>query len=72
MTLEPATQITSLLHEWANGSQDARDRLVPKVYETLRHIARKRMSAERPNHTLSGTDLRHVKRKNAEVAPIRC
>jgi RNA polymerase sigma factor (TIGR02999 family) len=41
-----AAQITQLLHEWQNGSQDAFDRLVPVVYDELRAIAGRQLTRE--------------------------
>ena len=41
-----ADQITRLLHDWQNGSQDAFDRLVPIVYDELRAIASRQLSRE--------------------------
>ena len=44
-TADPA-QITGLLHEWQNGSQEAFDRLVPVVYNELRAIASRQLTRE--------------------------
>src|SRR6266550_3006346 len=41
-----AAQITGLLHEWQNGSQEAFDRLVPVVYNELRAIASRQLTRE--------------------------
>ncbi len=41
-----AAQITGLLHEWQNGSQEAFDRLVPLVYNELRAIASRQLTRE--------------------------
>jgi RNA polymerase sigma-70 factor, ECF subfamily len=35
------------------------DRLVPLIYEELRHLARRELSRESPGHTLSATGLVH-------------
>ncbi len=50
-------EITRLLAEWSNGSQEALDKLYPMVYEELRRIARRYMRRERPDHTLQTTAL---------------
>lgn len=53
----PADDVTRLLMDWSAGSEQARDRLLPLVYEELRRIARRQMTAERPGHTLQATAL---------------
>jgi|SRR5215469_9075514 len=56
----PSTQdVTGLLKEWANGDEAALGRLMPLIYDELRRIARRRMAAERPDHTLQTTALVH-------------
>jgi RNA polymerase sigma factor (TIGR02999 family) len=51
-----AAQITRLLHEWQDGSQEALDRLVPLVYGELHLLASRQLSREwrhdRPQTTL--------------------
>lgn len=49
--------ITRLLIDWSNGSQEALAQLLPLVYGELRRAARRSLRRERPNHTLSGTAL---------------
>lgn len=51
--------VTGLLIDWSNGDRGALDRLMPLVYEELRHIARRHLSAEDPAHTLQSTALVH-------------
>ena len=51
--------VTGLLVDWSNGDRGALDRLMPLVYEELRHIARRHLSAEDPSHTLQSTALVH-------------
>jgi len=51
------SDITGLLQEWQGGDRDALDRLAPLVYQELRRIARRYMSAESPGHTLQPTAL---------------
>jgi len=55
----PATSITVLVHEYANGDKAALDRLLPLVYSELRRIAQKHLWNERPGHTLQPTALVH-------------
>ena len=50
---------TELLLSLSNGNREAMNELVPLVYEELRAIARKRLSQERPDHTLNTTALVH-------------
>lgn len=51
--------ITALLQAHAAGDAGALDRLLPHVYEELRRIARARLRHERPDHTLSATEVVH-------------
>jgi RNA polymerase sigma factor (TIGR02999 family) len=53
------TEVTQILQQLADGDKHAADALLPHVYEQLRHIARRRMNAERPDHTLQATALVH-------------
>ncbi|MEZ5428338.1 MAG: sigma-70 family RNA polymerase sigma factor [Pyrinomonadaceae bacterium] len=54
-----ASEITQILNDWNNGEEDAKERLVPFVYEELKRQARILMSRERSNHTLQPTALVH-------------
>jgi RNA polymerase sigma factor (TIGR02999 family) len=52
--------VTRIIEELrAGGGDEARDRLVPVVYEDLRAIAKSAMRRERPDHSLQATDLVH-------------
>jgi RNA polymerase sigma factor (TIGR02999 family) len=51
--------ITTLLHAHASGDRSALDRLLPRVYDELRRMARGRIRRERPGHTLAATELVH-------------
>lgn len=55
----PPTEITTLLHSHAAGDATALDKLLPRVYDELRQIARGRLRHERDGHTLAPTDLVH-------------
>jgi RNA polymerase sigma-70 factor (ECF subfamily) len=44
-------EVTQLLIDWSNGSQDAVERLFPLVYEELRRLAHRYMRRERPGNT---------------------
>ena len=50
-------RIAQVLADWANRDPDARDRLVPIVYEELRRLAHHYMRNEREGHTLQTTAL---------------
>jgi RNA polymerase sigma factor (TIGR02999 family) len=52
-------ELTQLLIDWSNGSQDALEQLYPLVYEELRRLAHRYMSRERPGHTLQTTAVVH-------------
>lgn len=54
-----STEVTLLLRQAANGNQEAAARLVPLVYDELHRVARQRLRAERPDHTLQPTALVH-------------
>ena len=50
---------TDLLLELSEGRPGALDRLIPVVYDELRHIAHGQLRGERPGHTLTTTALVH-------------
>jgi RNA polymerase sigma factor (TIGR02999 family) len=56
MSLE---DVTGLLLAWRRGDSDANSKLVAVVYEDLRRVARRRLRAERPDHSLTPTALVH-------------
>ena len=51
--------ITTLLAQVGEGAAEARDALLPLIYDQLRELARRRMTAERRGHTLQATVLVH-------------
>jgi len=51
--------VTKLLVEWANGDEQAMERLTPLVYDELRQLAAGYLRRERPDHTLQPTALVH-------------
>lgn len=53
------TDVTRLLRSYAAGDRDAFAELLPLVNEQLRAIAGRRLSGERPDHTLDATALVH-------------
>src|SRR6185295_6179536 len=59
MNEKPKYEITQILQDWNDGNEEAKERLIPFVYEELKKQARILMSRERPNHTLQATALVH-------------
>lgn len=56
---ETPSEITQILQDWNNGEDDAKERLMPYVYDELKRQARILMSRERSDHTLQPTALVH-------------
>jgi RNA polymerase sigma factor (TIGR02999 family) len=56
MTRSPQ-DVTQLLVAWRNGDLQARDELMPLVYQELHRLAHQYMSRERPGHTLQTSAL---------------
>jgi len=52
-------EVTALLEEYNLGSSAALERLIISIYPDLRRMARRLMSGERMDHTLSPTALVH-------------
>jgi RNA polymerase sigma factor (TIGR02999 family) len=59
MSVSATHDVTRLLAEWAKGSQQALDELIPLVYRELRQLAAGYLRKERQNHTLQPTALVH-------------
>ncbi len=59
MNEKPPSEITQILQDWNDGDEDAKERLLPFVYDELKRQARFFMSRERANHTLQPTALVH-------------
>ncbi len=53
------TDITQLLIEWSNGSEEAKQKLIPIVYDELRGLASHYMQKNRRGNTLQTTALVH-------------
>ena len=51
--------VTGLLVAWGQGDRAADSRLMAVVYEDLRRVARRRLRAERADHSLAPTALVH-------------
>jgi RNA polymerase sigma factor (TIGR02999 family) len=54
-----AGEITLILQRMESGDRKAAERLLPLVYDELRHLAAARMARESPGHTLQPTALVH-------------
>jgi len=52
-----AASVTHLLVEWRQGNADARDRLLPLVYDQLHRLAARQLRRERPDHSVQPTAL---------------
>lgn len=61
MTLDsdPSIRINDLLAQWNDGDLEARDALMPLVYDELRRLAASYLRRERSDHTLQPTALVH-------------
>ena len=59
MDKRTSSEITKILQDWNNGREEAKEQLLPFVYEELKRQARRMMSRERVNHTLQPTVLVH-------------
>jgi RNA polymerase sigma factor (TIGR02999 family) len=59
MSAPPAGTISQLLQAWGRGDAQAREDLVPLVYQELRRRAATYLRRERPDHTLQPTSLVH-------------
>jgi RNA polymerase sigma factor (TIGR02999 family) len=55
----PAPEVTRLLERAGTGDRTAASELLPHVYAQLRRLAARKMSGERPGHTLQATALVH-------------
>jgi len=56
---DEVTEVTGLLRAWRDGDASADERLLERVYVTLRHIALGQLRGERAGHTLQPTALVH-------------
>lgn len=59
MSERQTSEITQILQDWSDGDKDAKEQLLPFVYDELKRQARSLMSAERSDHTLQPTALVH-------------
>jgi len=59
MSAVPAGTVSQLLRAWGHGDMQAREDLLPLVYQELRRRASAYLRRERPDHTLQPTALVH-------------
>src|SRR6266446_2009018 len=59
MCAASAGSVTKLLIKWGQGDPEARDALIPLVYDELRRVARNHLGHERPDHTFQSAALVH-------------
>ena len=59
MTTAPSQDVTELLRAWSRGEEEAREKLIPLIYNDLRQRARRQMGRERQGNTLQTTALIH-------------
>ena len=57
MAADSSTRINKLLADWGQGNEEAREALIPMVYNELRRQARRHLRGERPDHTLESAAL---------------
>lgn len=57
MSIPPQTQVTQLLQQWQEGSNEALETLMPLVYAELKRLAGSYLRRERPDHTLQSAAL---------------
>lgn len=57
--IPPAGVVTRMLEAWSRGNVQARDALIPVVYQELRRRAAAYLRREQSGHTLRPTDLVH-------------
>jgi RNA polymerase sigma-70 factor (ECF subfamily) len=55
----PSVPVTQLLARWSGGDPNAREALIPLVYNELRRVARSLLAQQRSDHTLQSTALVH-------------
>lgn len=53
------SSVSSLLLKWREGDEEALRKLLPLVYDELRHLAHHYLQRQRPDHTLQSTALVH-------------
>ncbi len=59
MDSESEDDITTLLEHWSQGDSEARDKLLPLIYDELEKVAERAFARERSDHTLEPAALVH-------------
>jgi RNA polymerase sigma factor (TIGR02999 family) len=57
--MAPSQEVTELLRAWSRGEEEAREKVIPLIYNDLRQRARRQMGRERRGHSLQTTALVH-------------
>lgn len=52
-------EVTQLLHRLKSGENEVYEKLYPLIYDELKQLAYRHMKNQRPDHTLSKTELVH-------------
>lgn len=52
-------EVTGLLRQWSAGDENARDRLIPLLYDRLRELAHRRLRGAPVDNSLNTTELVH-------------
>jgi RNA polymerase sigma factor (TIGR02999 family) len=56
---QSSSELTRLLQRWGEGERGALDDILPRIYDTLREVARRRRLGERSDASLNTTALVH-------------
>ena len=59
MSADDTATMTAWLHAWASGDEAAGQKVLRRVYDQLRSLARQHLAKERCDHTLQPTELVH-------------
>lgn len=57
--MAPSQEVTELLRAWSRGEEEAREKVIPLIYNDLRQRAHRQMGRERRGHTLQTTAVVH-------------
>ena len=66
---ETPADVPSLLRRWSDGDAQARDRLIPLVYDRLRELAHQRRGGGNVNNSLTTTAIVHETYMRLVAAP---
>ena len=66
---ETSADVAGLLRQWSDGDAQARDRLIPLVYDRLRELAHQRRGGGNMNNSLTTTAIVHETYMRLVAAP---